>query len=102
MGQQSRPQAKRSLASNPTQTITVTIQVITGTDAVSHAITYTQEQFSVTGNHSALMAGFKAGTTPAVIKALEESKLQFDSAGARLAALKGVEPAATVGEGEAA
>lgn len=71
--------------SNPTQTITVTIQVVTGINAVSHAITYTQEQFSVTGNHSALMAGFKAGTTPAVIKALEESCIAFDAIAARAA-----------------
>jgi hypothetical protein len=35
------------------------------------------------------MAAFKTSTTPAVIKALEESKLQFDMAGARLAAVKG-------------
>lgn len=83
--------------SNPTQTIAITIQVITGTNAVSHAISYQQEQVTITGDHKALMAGFKAGTTPAVIKALEESKLQFDSAGARLAALKGAGPAASVG-----
>ena len=85
MGQQSKPQAKRSLASNPTQTITVTIQVITGTDAVSHAISYQQEQVTITGDHKALMAGFKAGTTPAVIKALEESCIAFDAIAARAA-----------------
>lgn len=88
--------------SNPTQTIVIDIYVVSGTDVVSKALSRCHEQIAITGDHKALMAGFKCGTTPAVIKALEESKLQFDSAGARLAALKGVEPAATVGEGEAA
>ena len=59
--------------SNPTQTITVTIQVTTGTNAVSHALSYIEQQYTITGDHKALMAGFKSGTTPAVIKALEDS-----------------------------
>jgi hypothetical protein len=87
--------------SNPTQTVVIDIQVVTGTDPTSHALSYVQQSLAITGDHKGLMAAFKTSTTPAVIKALEESKLQFDAAGARLAAVKG-EQMAQVEKGEVA
>lgn len=71
--------------SNPTQTIVIDIYVVSGTDVVSKALSRCHEQIAITGDHKALMAGFKAGTTPAVIKALEESCIAFDAIAARAA-----------------
>ena len=69
--------------SNPTQTIIIDIYVVSGTDVVSKALSRCHEQVAITGAHKELMAGFKAGTTPAVIKALEDSCIAFDAMAAR-------------------
>ena len=69
--------------SNPVQTIVIDIYVVSGTDVVSKALSRCHEQVAITGDHKELMAGFKAGTTPAVIKALEDSRIAFDAIVAR-------------------
>ena len=69
--------------SNPVQTIVIDIYVISGMDVVSKALSRCHEQVAITGDHRALMAGFKQGLTPAVIKALEDSRIAFDAIAAR-------------------
>jgi predicted mannosyl-3-phosphoglycerate phosphatase (HAD superfamily) len=70
--------------SNPPQTI-VEIMVVSGTNVVSHALTRRQSQVVLSRSHKELMAEFKAETTPAIIKLLEDSRIAFDTIAARAA-----------------
>lgn len=71
--------------SNPPQTIVLEIMVVSGTNVVSHALTRRQSQVVLSRSHKELMAEFKAETTPAIIKLLEDSRIAFDAIAARAA-----------------
>lgn len=64
--------------SDPTQSITVTVAVVSGRTEEERRLSRTEACYTLTGAHSELMAGFKAHTTPGIITALMTSAVRLD------------------------
>jgi len=64
--------------SNPTQSVTVTVVVESGTTLAERALTRAQTCYTLTGSHAELMVGFKRHTTPGIITALATSKAMLE------------------------
>ena len=64
--------------SNPTQSVTVTVVVESGTTPAERALTRAQTCYTLTGSHAELMVGFKRHTTPGIITALATSMAMLE------------------------
>lgn len=74
--------------SDPTQCVTVTVVVESGTTPQERALTRTEHCYTLTGAHRVLMAGFKAHTTPGILTALATSLARWEGLALRAPAEK--------------